>query len=545
MDQHQLAVKTGTTPVSSNALLPAGYKQMQALPSASGTKKLPPSKPRKAITSAPKTKPAFVLKLWTMVNDPKNAAHIQWMPDGLSFQVVGREQFEKTVLPKYFKHSNFSSFVRQLNMYGWHKVQDVTAGAMQSGEETWQFKSPNFIRDREDLLDNIVRNKGSKGSDDEEEPDLHQILDEIETIRQSQQNISEDLKRIRQDNELLWRENYQTRERHQNFSDTLEKILRFLASVYGNPGKILGNSESIGSPVPASRNRLMLRDSADRSPILHLPAGSIPTVPNSASPSAIDDLFGIPSSSRLSNVPASDPITRRVSANSPEFTEPKLLSAEDTAINIPVYNSPMSSKSYSDSSSASASGTPISASGTVQKSAVSNCSSVPSTNSQVFDQSDLLDMTPTDQKSSTPSAVTAMSAPPSNMLSTRTVSPEVLNTVGSAGLHGPASNLLNPLLSDLVGTDGTFAGVKIDDSARSIEDLSHALDLQGESLEQVQEWLSKNIGVVDNAVPINTDGSTNGIEDQPWSSNSFDVGEFLASPGPGGFYEDGRLALSG
>ncbi|KAK9353150.1 hypothetical protein V1505DRAFT_283700, partial [Lipomyces doorenjongii] len=197
------------------------------------TRKLP-SKTRKAITSAPKTKPAFVLKLWNMVNDPKNSAHINWMPDGLSFQVVGREQFEKTVLPKYFKHSNFSSFVRQLNMYGWHKVQDVTAGAMQSGEETWQFKSPNFIRGREDLLDNIVRNRGSKGSDDDEDFDLHQILEEVELIRQSQQIIAEQLKHLKQDNELLWSESYQTRERHKNFSDTLEKILRFLASVYGN-----------------------------------------------------------------------------------------------------------------------------------------------------------------------------------------------------------------------------------------------------------------------------------------------------------------------
>ncbi|KAK9464991.1 hypothetical protein V1512DRAFT_211860, partial [Lipomyces arxii] len=238
----------------------------------------PQAKSRKAIASAPKTKPAFVLKLWTMVNDPKNSTHITWMPDGLSFQVMGREQFEKTILPKYFKHSNFSSFVRQLNMYGWHKVQDVTAGAMQSGEETWQFQSPNFIRGREDLLDNIVRNRGPKGSDEEDEPDLHAVLEELEMLRQSQQAMSEQLKQIKQDNELLWRESYQTRERHQSFSDTLEKILRFLASVYGNPSKILGSSAvpsegivQVGSPSPAGRSRLMLRDATEQSPILELP----------------------------------------------------------------------------------------------------------------------------------------------------------------------------------------------------------------------------------------------------------------------------------
>ncbi|KAK9460645.1 uncharacterized protein V1516DRAFT_625905, partial [Lipomyces oligophaga] len=222
------AITAGNTvPGSITAPLP-----IPSIPPHANSRK--PAKPRKAITSAPKTRPAFVVKLWTMVNDPANAAHINWMPDGSSFQVVGREQFERTVLPRYFKHSNFSSFVRQLNMYGWHKVQDVTAGAMLSGEETWQFKSPNFIRGREDLLDNIVRNRGSKGSDDEDEPDIHQVVEEVENLRQSQQLIAEQLKQIKQDNQMLWRESYQTRERYQSFSETLEKILRFLASVYGN-----------------------------------------------------------------------------------------------------------------------------------------------------------------------------------------------------------------------------------------------------------------------------------------------------------------------
>ncbi|ODQ65553.1 hypothetical protein NADFUDRAFT_82593 [Nadsonia fulvescens var. elongata DSM 6958] len=192
-------------------------------------------------SSAKKIRPAFVMKLWTMVNDTKNSQFIQWAPDGQSFQVTGREPFEKNVLPKYFKHSNFSSFVRQLNMYGWHKVQDVTAGAMQSNDETWQFKSPNFIRGRDDLLENIVRNKGPKGSDDEEDSELNLLLDELEIIKHNQSTITEELNRIRKDNELLWTENYQQRERHRAHTETLDKIMRFLASLYSNPAKILSD----------------------------------------------------------------------------------------------------------------------------------------------------------------------------------------------------------------------------------------------------------------------------------------------------------------
>lgn len=88
-----------------------------------------------------KTRPAFVNKVWSMINDPVNSHLIQWSEDGLSLIVVNREKFVHEILPKYFKHSNFASFVRQLNMYGWHKVQDVKSGSIQSSsDDRWQFE---------------------------------------------------------------------------------------------------------------------------------------------------------------------------------------------------------------------------------------------------------------------------------------------------------------------------------------------------------------------------------------------------------------------
>ena len=100
-----------------------------------------------------------------MLNDDSNTKLIQWAEDGKSFIVTNREEFVHQILPNYFKHSNFASFVRQLNMYGWHKVQDVKSGSIQSSsDDKWQFENENFIRGREDLLEKIIRQKGSSNN---------------------------------------------------------------------------------------------------------------------------------------------------------------------------------------------------------------------------------------------------------------------------------------------------------------------------------------------------------------------------------------------
>ncbi|ODV83418.1 hypothetical protein CANARDRAFT_30037 [[Candida] arabinofermentans NRRL YB-2248] len=218
----------------------------KSIVSPSTTFKKPKTKKISNVPAGPPKRPAFVIKLWNMVNDESNKEYISWLPSGEAFQVLDRENFMKFVLPKYFKHNNFASFVRQLNMYGWHKIQDVTSGSMVQNDEIWQFENPNFIKGKESLLDNIVRNKSSKDGEDDE-IDINALVHELESMKQQQRMIAEDLRRVVQDNELLWKENFMARERHKAQSDTLDKILRFLATLYGN-----GSSKFLESVPPVN-----------------------------------------------------------------------------------------------------------------------------------------------------------------------------------------------------------------------------------------------------------------------------------------------------
>lgn len=61
--------------------------------------------------------PPFLTKTYDIVDDVSTDEIVSWSRGNNSFVVWDPQVFSITLLPRYFKHNNFSSFVRQLNTY--------------------------------------------------------------------------------------------------------------------------------------------------------------------------------------------------------------------------------------------------------------------------------------------------------------------------------------------------------------------------------------------------------------------------------------------
>ncbi|XP_038067155.1 heat shock factor protein-like isoform X2 [Patiria miniata] len=175
--------------------------------------------------------PGFLAKLWLLVDDATNDELIGWGPSGNSFVVQNQTHFAKDILPKFFKHNNMASFIRQLNMYGFRKKANLEHGCLKLDSDEIEFQHPNFVKGRTDLLENIKRKVSAREENKLKYEDMHQILTDVQDMKGKQENISGTLEAIQRENEVLWREVVYLRTRHEKQQKIVNRLIQFLITM--------------------------------------------------------------------------------------------------------------------------------------------------------------------------------------------------------------------------------------------------------------------------------------------------------------------------
>ncbi|OIW02805.1 hypothetical protein TanjilG_29581 [Lupinus angustifolius] len=143
----------------------------------------------------------FLTKTYQLVDDSHTDHIVSWSHDQTTFVVWRPSQFATDLLPNYFKHNNFSSFVRQLNTYGFKKVV----------ADRWEFSNEYFRKGAKHLLCEIHRRKTLHHNHHQQH--YHdQPQDEglcwIDTPLQTCKPSNDILTALSEDNQRLRRKNY-------------------------------------------------------------------------------------------------------------------------------------------------------------------------------------------------------------------------------------------------------------------------------------------------------------------------------------------------
>ncbi|XP_049446200.1 heat shock factor protein 2 [Epinephelus fuscoguttatus] len=181
--------------------------------------------------------PAFLTKLWTLVEDADTNEFICWSQEGNSFLVLDEQHFAKEILPKFFKHNNMASFIRQLNMYGFRKVMHIDTGIVkQERDGPVEFQHPYFKHGQDNLLENIKRKVSNTRPEENKirQEDLTKILASVQSVHSKQENMDVRLATLKRENEALWREISDLRQKHAHQQQLIKKLVHFIVTLVQN-----------------------------------------------------------------------------------------------------------------------------------------------------------------------------------------------------------------------------------------------------------------------------------------------------------------------
>ncbi|CAI9761087.1 unnamed protein product [Fraxinus pennsylvanica] len=175
----------------------------------------------------------FLKKTFEMVDDPATDVIISWGSMRNSFVVWDPHKLSTDLLPKQFKHNNFSSFVRQLNTYSFRKIHS----------DRWEFANEGFQQGKKHLLMHIKRRK--KNSQIMPQHGAAQSWlgvtkngaeAELEKLRTDQNVLKEEIVKLRRQQENMEHCLATIKDRLQDTEIKQKHTVVFLIKVLKNPG---------------------------------------------------------------------------------------------------------------------------------------------------------------------------------------------------------------------------------------------------------------------------------------------------------------------
>ncbi|KAJ0264754.1 Heat stress transcription factor A-6b [Hirschfeldia incana] len=184
--------------------------------------------------------PPFLTKTYDLVENSRTNHVVSWSEAKNSFIVWDPLAFSTTLLPRFFKHNNFSSFVRQLNTYGFRKVNP----------DRWEFANEGFLRGQKHLLKTIKRRKTSNNNQMQppQSSSQQQFLDnccievgrygldgEMDSLKRDKQVLVMELVKLRQQQQSTKMYLKLIEEKLKKTESKQQQMMSFLARAMQNP----------------------------------------------------------------------------------------------------------------------------------------------------------------------------------------------------------------------------------------------------------------------------------------------------------------------
>lgn len=97
---------------------------------------------------------SFPEKLHSLMLDAETMGFtdiVSWQDSGKSFKIHKPQEFQNDIIPRYFKPIKYTSFQRQLSIYGFQRIR--------TGWNTGGYEHPCFLRDDPSLCKNVKRHQ--------------------------------------------------------------------------------------------------------------------------------------------------------------------------------------------------------------------------------------------------------------------------------------------------------------------------------------------------------------------------------------------------